>query len=765
MQISPLPFEYVASLAPVEVKDGNRINIFQNFGTAGCLLDCAVGDSKQELLLQHTTKKGEKRAKTKSLKEFERNNRKLHQETHGPAEPGTGLPAGDRARWRPEFTWEGLELSVASGCGSCGFIHLLLDGFFSLRTDLLRGSLTLQWLGHAFCLKATERSGANQSHFFQFFNPLGSSNFIQGMPPPANVLRGDTSSDMSLTRARKWIQECENCHKHCGLGREVALPKRLVDLGAAGEDYKQVLRLTETEGVVGTYVCLSHCWGKDPMPIRTLEENIKDHFQSLPWKLLPNTFRDAIEVTSRLGIRYVWIDSLCIIQNSALDWQVESSKMADIYHNSYVTLAAVSSADFRGGCFSSNKTGDMCFSIQEQGGRSIIVAVRDDKGMGQITKEDDVTKAFPLLTRAWVYQERLLSRRVLYFNYGELQLECREAMVCECSSRSIAPHPLLCTPASQLFAHEKSKYAKALKNHMSTTSTVLHCKHWQRTVCQYSKLQLTHAGDKLPALSGCTKDTARFWKDDYLAGLWRKTLAEGLLWSVIHPIYSPRPAVWRAPSWSWANVDTPYGVDYSYPRVSRFRQRFQQKIEEAYCEPAGADTTGAVSTGFIRLRTSLCPVYLRRLCHDCAKSRTNFSIETDAWYAISRRADWASCQFGVQPLVLDAYLYERKQRFHPDFKPDEVKDFGIDAENSGGCRLGHVFLLHLYDGASVGHRVVEDYFLVVRKVIGQKMAGRGNLLERIGLFVITFENWDKRDEWFATVYTPQSTKETVLTLV
>ncbi|KAK4220518.1 heterokaryon incompatibility protein-domain-containing protein [Podospora fimiseda] len=782
LKVTTLPVEYVAALAPISPKDVNRINIFESFESTAklCLLDCAVAEKKQEINGQHTTTKPEKHSKRKSRREFEKNTRKSHRETHGPAQRDKGLHRLDLSVWRPEFTWERLKESVTNGCGSCRFHHSLIVALFSVRVDLIPEALTLQWKGFEFLLSAKEKT-TGRARNFQFFNPSSSTNVIRSMPS-ANVLCGDTSSDLSLGRALKWLHNCETLH-NCGIGRQVALPRRLVDLGPGEEDYKQVLRLTETtEEMMGTYLCLSHCWGKDPMPIRTLLGNLHDHLQSLPWELLPNTFADAIRITSRLGIRYIWIDSLCIVQDSALDWQVESGKMADIYRNSYATIAAVSSADFRGGCFSS-KAGDLCFEFRTEDKRSILVAVRDDEGMGQIKEEVDVEKAYPLLTRAWVYQERLLSRRILYFNHMELQLECKEGLTCECSNRRLMPHPAQSTAVGRSLNNAKVHYAKALKNFANHSLSRLECEHWHQTVSRYSKLRLTYAQDKLPALSGCAKDTARLWKDEYLGGLWRRTLAEGLLWFVDPPVIHYRPSVWRAPSWSWASVDTLKGVRFNYPQVSRFRQDFRDTIEEAKCEPAGADTTGSVSSGFIRLgRTSLCPVYLRRLCSDCFKTRIPAWIETDRWYRLTASSSSTggrmTCKFGseMQLAVNDGDV----MGIYPDFKLDERKDYTINAESGvaadgSRCRLAPAFLLHVYDATRPQHPAVTDYFLVLRRRKGEEItedmenndSGEDHgEFERIGLMTVNFENgWADRNSWFSMAYTPKCTDEGVVTIV
>jgi len=101
------------------------------------------------------------------------------------------------------------------------------------------------------------------------------------------------------------------------------------------------------------YTTLSHCW-RVPSPSnthKTIKQNEDSHLQGMVIAELPRTYRDAIAITQALGVRFLWIDSLCIIQDDELDWQVEASKMASVFHGSYLTIAATASNDTEGGCF------------------------------------------------------------------------------------------------------------------------------------------------------------------------------------------------------------------------------------------------------------------------------------------------------------------------------------------------------------------------------------------------------------------------------
>ncbi|KPM39859.1 hypothetical protein AK830_g6698 [Neonectria ditissima] len=367
------------------------------------------------------------------------------------------------------------------------------------------------------------------------------------------------------------------------------------------------------------------------MPVITTEASLPFHLKGIMLSSLPRTFRDAVSIARRLGLRYLWIDSLCIIQDSVKDWEIESSKMADIYRQSFIAIAATSSPDFRGGCFSPEAKEDLCFQVHT-GTIDTAIAMRDCDGDDPIMEMAQFEKGFPLFTRAWVYQERMLSRRILYCNHRELQFECRQETNCECGNRFMPPHAMPKTEASQGMLQGKDQYAEPEKfdGTKGKFSADQLTQHWQRTVTQYTKLGLTKSSDKLPALSGCAKDIGRLTGDRYLAGIWRASFAEGMLWTVRPPVNLHRP-VPRAPSWSWVSVDTTAGIDYTYALKTRHRQAFQDKIREVDCVLDGRDHTGSVKSGFVRLQTSLCPAHLRRICRRCttSRSRVAYTVEYD----------------------------------------------------------------------------------------------------------------------------------------
>ena len=174
------------------------------------------------------------------------------------------------------------------------------------------------------------------------------------------------SSDHSLEAfelIRSWIDDCLLHHDACKttvsgdvIGENIMprLPKRVLDIGDA--PYSPFVKLVETHGRSGRYVGLSHCWGSiTKQPLKTTKDSIKDHLNGIAFKMLPKTFQDAVTVTRTIGIRYLWIDSLCILQDDKKDWLQESAQMGSICERGYLTIAASDAIDSTEGCFISRR--------------------------------------------------------------------------------------------------------------------------------------------------------------------------------------------------------------------------------------------------------------------------------------------------------------------------------------------------------------------------------------------------------------------------
>jgi hypothetical protein len=233
---------------------------------------------------------------------------------------------------------------------------------------------------------ALKQSGDSQSHFR---NP----NPFLNLP---DIIPHDIGSTRSLETAQKWIRKCDEAHS-CMETAGKDLARRLLDLR---NNYIS-LHETSRQDWGDKYACLFHCWGSDPAKIYipTLS-NLSSHKESIPWDRLPPTFQDAVSFMRRLGLDFMWIDSLCIVQDDERDWQQQSGDMANINQNGYITLAATDSSDASGGCYTRKEI--PC--INETGTCLAVTSGSDDVEYPIYARRrlKHLKRDLPLLQRGWV---------------------------------------------------------------------------------------------------------------------------------------------------------------------------------------------------------------------------------------------------------------------------------------------------------------------------------------------------------------------------
>ncbi|KAJ4294411.1 hypothetical protein N0V90_008101 [Kalmusia sp. IMI 367209] len=252
-------------------------------------------------------------------------------------------------------------------------------------------------------------------------------------------------------------------------------------------------------------------------------------------------------------MRYIWIDSLCIIQDSMRDWETESFKMGNIYENSYVTISATGSPDGSIHCLTDREK-PVKLSLQNTTGHEMEIRARKVEDHHPKMKEDEPAKLLgPLSTRAWALQEHVLSTRILHYTATELLFECKTSFRCECS------------PSRKLLATTPSLIPKATAKMNKHPEVIWDA--WHRVVEQYSRRNLTIRNDKLPAISGIASKIQEATKSSYITGLWEDNLAFDLLWSTsttsMPDAHYFSLDTFRAPTFSWASLDTP--VAYPSP--------------------------------------------------------------------------------------------------------------------------------------------------------------------------------------------------------
>ncbi|XXH05877.1 hypothetical protein Hte_012318 [Hypoxylon texense] len=318
------------------------------------------------------------------------------------------------------------------------------------------------------------------------------------------------------------------------------VPFRLVDVGSPEASYVRVIETPGTDAAEFRYCALSHCWGP-PESITTQLSDVtyEDYKKGIPITALPKTFFDAVVFTRKLGQRYLWIDSLCIIQGNRDDWLAQGAEMCKIYENSLLTLAAASSSSGHGGLFYQPPRLEMTGSATEKSGRAYRVFARFN-----------VTHRFfnfPLMNRAWVLQERLLSPRTLYFTHQELVWECRSCNVCQCS-------PVLGGFRAQMAGFPVNSKLQPAAKHLDGSALV---SKWHEVVEVYTQLKLTKTSDKLMAIDGVAQYMGPIRGSRHYAGLWADSFAFDLAWTVdTFDESRSRSSEWRAPTWSWASMES-----------------------------------------------------------------------------------------------------------------------------------------------------------------------------------------------------------------
>ena len=433
-------------------------------------------------------------------------------------------------------------------------------------------SLTLTWAGHdlrtilftdllyVIPTNATLRK-CNLHYFFTTKEYLGVLGLFAIGDPATPIVLQTQSTQLGL--AKQWLNSCLNTHDSCSnSGKQpFQLPTRLLDVSSTN------LRLVTTENweVQPQYATLSHCWGK--LAFANLRKELVQSFMtSIHPRYLTRTFRDAIEITQSLGLRYLWIDALCIVQNSNSDWERESATMSSVYSGSTVTIAASGAIDGNSGCFLKPKgyVGKVHFDAMSKDGNT-------SWDIAPSIYYDSVVHSH-LAGRAWSVQETILSPRILYFSNPELFWGCKLRDAYESFPEGI---PDILRPEKQGEPE-----------------------NWGRILRLYTQGKLTNSEDKLVAISGIAQAIQQRTHDEYFAGIWSKDIESQLCWMQEAPGRRPlRSMSRRAPTWSWASVDDKGSIYYNNTLDSGIQSKLFAHVVDAYVIPSGLDPLGKVSGG------------------------------------------------------------------------------------------------------------------------------------------------------------------------
>lgn len=353
-----------------------------------------------------------------------------------------------------------------------------------------------------------------------------------------------TKLRQSAVIIRKWLDRCISAHKGsaCSASIPHMKPKRLVWLDPS----RDVNRLVDAPSPMPEYVALSYVWGPTECNLRTLTGNVEQMYRNISLADLPLTLQHVFQVVRYLDIHYLWIDTLCIVQDDEDEKAVEIGRMEFVYLNATLQISAMASPSARHGLLQTRQY----LPAQRDEHHLIMKACRS---LRQRVWDEQLQRDYCLLTRGWAYQERMLSRRIVHFTVFELLWECKQARWCECGMVEQATGSMTNMINNMSAAFEACAQLEAPRPEQIVP-------FWRECVMGYSRGHLTVKTDRLPAISGVGRMLGgRDGEGSYVAGMRRDGLPFELLWRCDQSSKLPRKKT-RRPSWSWGSVDC--GVDW-----------------------------------------------------------------------------------------------------------------------------------------------------------------------------------------------------------
>ncbi|WAO97154.1 HET domain-containing protein [Fusarium falciforme] len=358
---------------------------------------------------------------------------------------------------------------------------------------------------------------------------------------PCGAVSSDSTVGSSYSLLlRKWLWDCDQNHTKCKRPQRRGdfWPKRIIFVGDPNK-----LTLIENRLPGEDYLVLSHCWGRpteeEKKRFCTTRQNYQDRLQGFSYDKLPRTFQDAVRVTRQLGKKYLWIDALCIIQGPDGDWKTEARTMEDIFACAYCTIAASSAGGWGDGFLRPDLDSQY---IRMQGIASTPTCACD---FGKDVDEGTLMK------RAWVLQERVLSRRIIHFAATHTYWECGDGVRCE---QFIKLEPPL---GKQYFILDPNfPYRLSQSGYQRTV-------HFVRFLFRkYSTSGLTFESDRDVAIYSLVERMRHSLRSEVRYGIVRCFLSPLLLWKRTNEDktaminYGDR----TVPSWSW--MAYPGGIDF-----------------------------------------------------------------------------------------------------------------------------------------------------------------------------------------------------------
>ncbi|RGP64771.1 hypothetical protein FSPOR_7707 [Fusarium sporotrichioides] len=417
----------------------------------------------------------------------------------------------------------------------------------------------------------------------------------------------------SILRIRRWLESSTTTSE-----LRPQLPTRLLHCqpssSPGGDPIVKLVDAIDLDPFT-RYAALTHRWGAIK-PLKLLEAQEAAFHDDVPFETIPATFQDAIKLANDIGIEYMWIDSLCIIQDSKDDWQAEAARMASVYSQSYVTIAATSAQDSAAGLKEQTSMLRHPCEITPS-----WTGFEDEIPSGPVriiirSGFCDEVLSKPLFRRGWTFQEWILSRRTIHVARDQLWWTSATSM----KSQGYAANETCEAYDFDIDRDYIHTMAPGALYSLANESPETLSRVWHALLQEYMSRDLTFESDRLVAFAGIAalyQSFAKLPPGSYLAGIWRQVLQQDLLWTVVAGRKVSPPQLYRGPSWSWASVEP--APNYNKPHEEPWAT--VGTIREASVQTLGSEF-GPVSGGHLVLHGPLIKARLGFLLIDLSNRLT-----------------------------------------------------------------------------------------------------------------------------------------------